>query len=157
MALKTGKEYLESVDSLELEAHVLGKKTDELGDHGLISPSREALAFTYDAAHDKDKRDMFVVEESLCGDPVNRFTHLHRSAEDLVNKVKMQRHCGVSTACCFQRCVGMDAANAIYSTTHECDQKHGTDYHQRFKDYWTWIQKNDLVVDGAMTDPKGDR
>ncbi|MCP4592341.1 MAG: 4-hydroxybutyryl-CoA dehydratase, partial [bacterium] len=157
MALKTGKEYLESVDSLELEAHVLGKKTDKLGDHGLISPSREALAFTYDAAHDKDKRDLFVVEESLCGDPVNRFTHLHRSAEDLVDKVKMQRHCGVSTACCFQRCVGMDAANAIYSTTHECDQKHGTDYHQRFKDYWTWIQKNDLVVDGAMTDPKGDR
>jgi 4-hydroxybutyryl-CoA dehydratase/vinylacetyl-CoA-Delta-isomerase len=27
----------------------------------------------------------------------------------------------------------------------------------RFKEYWTWIQQNDLVVDGAMTDPKGDR
>ena len=88
---------------------------------------------------------------------INRFTHLHQSPQDLVNKVKMQRHCGLGTACCFQRCVGLDAANAIFSTTYECDQKHGTDYHQRFRDYWKWIQQNDLVVDGAMTDPKGDR
>jgi 4-hydroxybutyryl-CoA dehydratase/vinylacetyl-CoA-Delta-isomerase len=51
----------------------------------------------------------------------------------------------------------MDAANAIFSTTYDCDQKHGTDYHGRFKEYWTWIQQNDLVADGAMTDPKGDR
>ncbi len=30
-------------------------------------------------------------------------------------------------------------------------------YHERFKEYWSWIQREDLVVDGAMTDPKGDR
>ena len=93
----------------------------------------------------------------MCNDEVNRFTHLHQSTEDLVNKVRMQRYCGIKTACCFQRCVGLDAANAIFSTTFDCDQKHGTDYHQRFKEYWSWIQRNDLVVDGAMTDPKGDR
>ena len=157
MSLKNGKEYLESVDSLKLEAHMLGEKTGHLGDHGLVSPSREAVAFTYEAAHDKKLQELFVVEKSLCGDPVNRFTHLHRSKEDLVNKVKMQRYCGIATACCFQRCVGMDAANAIYSTSYECDRKHGTKYNERFKDYWRWIQKEDLVVDGAMTDPKGDR
>ncbi len=88
---------------------------------------------------------------------VNRFTHLHRSVDDLVNKIKMQRYCGALTGCCFQRCVGLDAANAVYSTTFECDRKHGTHFHERFKDYWKWIQEEDLVVDGAMTDPKGDR
>jgi hypothetical protein len=89
----------------------------------------------------------------LCNDTVNRFAHLHRSTDDLVNKVKMQRYCGIQTACCFQRCVGLDAANAIFSTTFECDVKHGTPYHSRFKDYWKWVQQEDLVVDGAMTDP----
>jgi 4-hydroxybutyryl-CoA dehydratase/vinylacetyl-CoA-Delta-isomerase len=74
-----------------------------------------------------------------------------------MNKIIMQRYFGNVTACCFQRCVGLDAANAVFSVTYECDQQHGTDYHQRFRNYWGRIQLEDLVVDGAMTDPKGDR
>jgi 4-hydroxybutyryl-CoA dehydratase/vinylacetyl-CoA-Delta-isomerase len=155
--LKKGDEYLKSIKSLQLKAHVLGEKPGDLPEHGLVEPSQKAVAFTYDAAQGKETRDLFCVESSLCQDVVNRFTHLHQSADDLVNKVKMQRYCGVHTGCCFQRCVGLDAANAIFSTTYECDQKHGTNYQERFKDYWRWIQQEDLVVDGAMTDPKGDR
>ena len=51
----------------------------------------------------------------------------------------------------------MDAFNAIYSSTFEIDEKYGTSYFERFKSFLTFIQDNDLVVDGAMTDPKGDR
>ena len=51
----------------------------------------------------------------------------------------------------------MDAFNAIYSTTFEIDEKYGTEYHKRFTEYLKWVQDNDLTVDGAMTDPKGDR
>ena len=157
MPLKTAKQYRESVEKLNLKAHMLGEKTGGLTRHGLVKPSQEAVAFTFEAAHAPETKDLFRVVSPLCGEEVNRFTHLHQSTDDLVNKVKMQRYCGIKTACCFQRCVGLDAANAIFSTTFDCDQKHGTDYHQRFKDYWAWIQKSDLVVDGAMTDPKGDR
>ncbi|MCP4577584.1 MAG: 4-hydroxybutyryl-CoA dehydratase [Deltaproteobacteria bacterium] len=157
MALKTGDEYLASMKSLDLKAHMLGRSTSDLDRHDLVTPSRRAVAYTFDAAHDPETRDLFCVESSLCKDVINRFSHLHQGPEDLVNKVRMQRLCGTGTACCFQRCVGMDAANAIYSTTFECDRKHKTPYHSRFKDYWAWVQKEDLVVDGAMTDPKGDR
>lgn len=45
----------------------------------------------------------------------------------------MQRLLGQKTASCFQRCVGMDAFNAVYSTTYEIDEKHGTHYHENFK------------------------
>jgi 4-hydroxybutyryl-CoA dehydratase/vinylacetyl-CoA-Delta-isomerase len=69
----------------------------------------------------------------------------------------MQRLCGQTTAACFQRCVGMDSFNAVFSTTFECDKKHGTKYHRRFVEYMRKVQEGDLVVDGAMTDPKGDR
>jgi 4-hydroxybutyryl-CoA dehydratase/vinylacetyl-CoA-Delta-isomerase len=157
VTIKTGDDYLASIKSLGLEAHVMGEKTDHLPEHGLIKPSQQAVALTFDGAHDPETCELFCVESDLCNDTINRFTHLHRSTDDLVNKVKMQRFCGIKTACCFQRCVGLDAANAIFSTTFECDQKHDTAYHQRFKDYWKWVQTEDLVVDGAMTDPKGDR
>ncbi|MGO8880404.1 MAG: 4-hydroxyphenylacetate 3-hydroxylase family protein [Desulfomonilaceae bacterium] len=157
MSIKTGDQYLKSLEALKIEAHVLGKKTQEPGSHGLIGPSRQAVAFTYDAAHRPESREMLRAVSHLCNNEVNRFTHLHQSVEDLVKKIKMQRYCGAMTGCCFQRCVGLDAANAIYSTTFDCDQKHKTQFHDRFRNYWTWIQKEDLVVDGAMTDPKGDR
>ena len=64
---------------------------------------------------------------------------------------------GQKTAACFQRCVGMDAFNAVYSTTYEVDQKCGTHYHENFRKFAAYVQENDLVVDGAMTDTKGDR
>ncbi len=157
MALKTGKEYVASIKSLGLEANILGERTGDLTGHALVRPSLRAVAVTYDCAHDDKCGALFRVYSPLIDDEVNRFTHLHQSPDDLVNKVLMQRHCGNLTGCCFQRCVGMDAANAIFSTTYECDAGHGTNYHQRFRDYWAWVQREDLVVDGAMTDPKGDR
>ena len=74
-----------------------------------------------------------------------------------MKKVKMQRLLGQKTGSCFQRCVGMDAFNAVYSTTFEIDEKYGTTYHKNFVDYMIYVQEQDLTVDGAMTDPKGDR
>ena len=69
----------------------------------------------------------------------------------------MQRLLGQKTASCFQRCVGMDSFNAVFSTTYEVDEKYGTHYHENFKNFLTMVQDEDLTVDGAMTDPKGDR
>ena len=51
----------------------------------------------------------------------------------------------------------MDALNALYITTFEMDKKYGSAYHERFKKFLLHVQENDLVCDGAMTDPKGDR
>jgi 4-hydroxybutyryl-CoA dehydratase/vinylacetyl-CoA-Delta-isomerase len=98
-----------------------------------------------------------TVTSSLTGRKINRFCHLHQSTDDLVKKVKMQRLLGQKTAACFQRCVGMDAINAVDSVTFEMDQKLGTDYHDRFTKFLARMQEEDWTVDGAMTDPKGDR
>ncbi len=157
MALMTGDEYIESIKALGLEANLMGAKTGTLPDHPLVEPSIRAVAATYDSAQKEEAASLFRVKSSLSGEEINRFSHLHQSTDDLVNKVKMQRYLGNITSCCFQRCVGLDAANAVYSVTYECDEKHGTKYHQRFRDYWSRVQTEDLVVDGAMTDPKGDR
>ena len=157
MVMKNGAEYVESIRSLDLEANVLGEPQRDLPDHPLVQPSQRAVAATYDCPHAEETRDLFTSHSSLTGETICRFTHLHGSPEDLMNKVRMQRHCGGITGTCFQRCVGMDLSNAIFSTTFECDKKHGTRYHERFKKYWAEIQTNDYMVDGAMTDPKGDR
>jgi 4-hydroxybutyryl-CoA dehydratase/vinylacetyl-CoA-Delta-isomerase len=112
---------------------------------------------TYALAHQPEHADVMRATSNLTGETINRFTHLHQSTADLIAKVKMQRLLGQTTGCCFQRCVGMDAFNALDSVTYEMDRALGTNYHARFRQYLRWVQTRDLVADGAMTDPKGDR
>ena len=155
--MKTAQEYLESTRRLKFNAYAQGKKIESPMDHPLIRPSLNAVAMTYELAHDPVHQHLTTATSHLSGKRINRFTHIHRDQNDLVNKVKMQRLLGQKTGTCFQRCVGMDAINALSSTTFEMDQSLGTNYHQRFNDFLKHIQENDLVCDGAMTDPKGDR
>lgn len=155
--MMTREQYIESLKKLNLSVYVLGEKVTDPTTHPIIRPSLNSVAMTYELASQPEHEDLMTATSSLTGKKINRFTHIHQSTEDLVKKVKMQRLLGQKTAACFQRCVGMDAANAVFSTTFECDAKHQTSYHQNFISYWTMVQEKDLTVDGAMTDPKGDR
>ncbi len=155
--MMTKDQYIESLRKLNLKVYFMGERIENPVDHPMIRPSMNSVAMTYELAEKEEYKDLMTAKSNLTGKTVNRFCHLHQSTEDLVKKVKMQRLMGQKTAACFQRCVGMDAFNAIFSTTFEMDQKLGTEYHKRFTEYMKFVQDNDLTVDGAMTDPKGDR
>src|SRR5574344_284132 len=157
MALMTGEQYIESLRKLKTKVYVFGERVENFVDHPIIRPSINSVAMTYDLAHDPEYAELMTATSNLTGKTVNRFCHLHQSTDDLIKKVKMQRLLGNKTASCFQRCVGMDSFNAEFSTTFEIDEKYGTHYHENFKKFLTMVQDQDLTVDGAMTDPKGDR
>ena len=157
MALRTPEEFIQSIADLHLQIYLFGEKVDDYVNHPVIRPSINCIAMTYELAQQPEYEDLMLATSHLTGKKVNRFTHIHQSTDDLSKKVKMQRLLGQKTGSCFQRCVGMDAINALYSVTYEIDQARGTDYHERFKKYLQYLQDNDLVADGAMTDPKGDR
>ena len=157
MALMTGQEYIESIRKMKMQVYMFGEKVESPVDNPILRPSLNSVRMTYDLAQMPEHEDLMTAVSPFTGAKVNRFTHIHQNAEDLVKKVKMQRLLGQKTASCFQRCVGMDAFNAVYSTTFETDKKYGTSYHENFKKFMIDVQEDDLTVDGAMTDPKGDR
>ena len=157
MPLMTKEQYIESLRKLNLKVYMFGELIENVVDHPIIRPSLNSVAMTYELALDPEFEDLMTATSSLTGEKVNRFTHLHQSTGDLIKKVKMQRLLGQKTASCFQRCVGMDAFNSVFSTTYEIDKARGTSYHDNFVKFLTFVQENDLTVDGAMTDPKGDR
>lgn len=155
--MMTKEQYIQSLRKLNMKVYFMGKLIDNPVDHPIIRPSLNSVAMTYELAEKEEYKDLMTVKSNLTGKIINRFCHLHQSTEDLINKVKMQRLVGQKTGACFQRCVGMDAFNAIFSTTYEIDKKYNTNYHNRFVEYMKYVQNNDLTIDGAMTDPKGDR
>ncbi len=157
MSIKNKEEYISSLRKQDLKVHLFGNQVTDIVDNPYIRPSINSAAMTYELAGKDEYRDLFIVKSHISGKDINRFTHIHQSTEDLIKKVKMLRLLGQKTASCFQRCVGMDALNTLYSVTFEMDSEYKTDYHKRFLKFLAYVQDNDLIVDGAMTDPKGDR
>src|SRR5699024_9958445 len=144
MALMTGEQYIESIRKLNMQVYMFGKKVECPVDDPILRPSLNSVRMTYDLAQMPEYEDLMTAISPYTGQRVNRFTHIHQSTGDLIKKVKMQRLLGQKTAACFQRCVGMDAFNAVFSTTYETDQKYGTSYHENFKKFMTYVQDKDL-------------
>ena len=155
MPMMTAGQYEESLKGLNLVVYMFGKKLENVADDPIIRPSMLAVAKTYELAHRPEHQDIMTATSHITGEKINRFVHIHQSTDDLVKKSKMGRLLGRETGCCFQRCVGMDALNALSIVTHNIDRKYHTSYKQRFLKYLAYVQQNDLTCDGAMTDPKG--
>lgn len=155
MPIRTGAEYTESLRGRNLKVYLFGELVKEPVDHPMIRPSINAIAATYDLA--VENPELATAYSSISGKKVNRFLQVTESVDDVVLQNKMQRKLGQLTGTCFQRCVGMDAINSLFSVTYEMDEKYKTNYHQRLKDFIKYVQEENLVIGGAMTDPKGDR
>ena len=147
----TGADYIESLRARNLRVYFLGERVNEPVDHPVIRPSINAVARTYDLA--VENPGLATAWSTLSNRRVNRFLHVTGSVADVVAQNRMQRRLGQLTGTCFQRCVGMDAINSLYSVTYEMDPA----YHARFKSFLTRMQEMNYVIGGAMTDPKGDR
>ena len=157
MELINGAEYIESLRSLNPKIYYKGKRIDDVTRHPATAPHVRAAAMTYALASNEEYRDLALTTSHLTGRTISRFTHVHQGIEDLIKKIKLLRVLGQKTATCFQRCVGHDGINATYSVLYEMDEKYGTGYLERFKKWLIRIQDKNLMVVGAMTDPKGDR
>jgi 4-hydroxybutyryl-CoA dehydratase/vinylacetyl-CoA-Delta-isomerase len=155
--MMTGAQYIDSLRHLKTEVHFMGERLGDVVDHPAIRPHVNAAALTYDLAHDAEHGALATAVSHLTGRPINRFTHVPQNADDLVKKVRMMRVAGRLTGTCFQRCVGLDALVTLNSVTWEIDRQKGTPYHARFRAFLVATQDADLMSDGAMTDPKGDR
>ncbi len=151
--MRTEAEYLESLRDRRLELWVDGERVEDPVEHSRVRPSINAMAATYALAHSPEHAALAGPHSALAGARVNRFTHLFEQPEDLVHKVQLQRVLGRLTGTCFQRCVGLDALNALFVATHEA----GEAPHARFRTWLEGVQARDEVSCGAMTDPKGDR
>lgn len=157
--MKTAQEYKDSLRDRKIKIYLKGELLDSATviDHPFIRGHVNSAAMTYALANAPEYEDLCTATSHLTGRKINRFTHIHQSTEDLLKKAKMLRTISQKTGTCYQRCVGFDAMNSVYTVSYECDQAMGTNYHERFKKFLTMVQDEDLMVAGAMTDVKGDR
>lgn len=153
--IRTAEDYEASIRARNIKVHLFGEEIAEPVDHPIIRPSINALKKTYELAIEDP--ELATAHSDLIDAPVNRFLHIAKSPDDLVQKGKMQRRLGQLTGTCFQRCTGLDAMSVLHSITFEMDAKHNTPYHARFLEFMKRAQTNNVLIAAGMTDPKGDR
>jgi 4-hydroxybutyryl-CoA dehydratase/vinylacetyl-CoA-Delta-isomerase len=134
-----------------------GKKIEDVLEHPVTRTVVEANKASYAWALDPRYREIMSLTSPLIGEPVNRYTHVSQSVEDLVAKAQAGTFTAEHLGTCIYRCVGYDAFRALASTCWEMDRELGTEYHPRFVKYLKTVQREDLSVAGALTEPRGDR
>jgi 4-hydroxybutyryl-CoA dehydratase/vinylacetyl-CoA-Delta-isomerase len=150
----TADDYIASLRGRRMNVFFMGERVPEPVDHPVIFPSINAMAETYRLA--TERPELGGVKSDIATH-TNRFLHVPTKPDELVTKHEMQRELGRRTGTCFQRCVGLDAIGSCHAVTFDIDAERGTDYHQRFLAFLKRAQTANIVIGGAMTDPKGDR
>lgn len=153
--MRTFEEYLEGLRAMRPNIH-MGGAVIRRDDPRLLPPMNN-IRLTFDLPREPEFKDLMTATSHLTGKTINRFTHTHRSVDDLLKKQEMTRRACRLTPACIQRCMGVDMLNGLSVVTKEVDDAKGTEYHQRFLEYLRRFQEKDLVGCAGQTDVKGDR
>lgn len=153
--MRTAEEYVEALYKMKPNIYI----GDEIvgRDDWRIQGGINIIKETYKCAHDPKYEDLCTAISHFTGNKINRFTHIHQNKEDLLKKQRMTRVLSHRVGGCIQRCMGIDALNALSVVTYECDEALRTNYYENFKNYMIEFQNKDLSASCASTDAKGDR
>ncbi len=130
-------EYRERLLRMRPNVYVDGELVGR--DDPRLSGGINVVSLTYDLAQEPEYEGIMTATSHLTGESINRFTHIHHSVEDLLNKQKMTRLYCQEVGGCIQRCMGIDSMNALSVMTYDADQKHGTKYNQNFINFMKYV------------------
>jgi 4-hydroxybutyryl-CoA dehydratase/vinylacetyl-CoA-Delta-isomerase len=157
MALMTPEQFEASLRGLKPRVFMNGQRVENILENRNTRTVIEANKASYAWALDPRYQDIMTCYSPLVDEVVNRYTYVSASLEDLVKKAEAGTFTAERLGTCIYRCVGYDAFHALAGTTWEMDRDLGTHYHPRFLEYLKMVQKKDLAVAGALTEPRGSR
>lgn len=155
--MRTRAQYLEGLSKMNRNLYFNGGMIDRLDP--LQEGALNVMGLTFDAAWDPASKDLCTATSHLTGETINRFNHIHQNIDDLHKKQDMTRFLVNKVGQCIQRCMGIDASNAIHAASFEAQKspKAKTTYHDNWLKWLERFQREDLVASCAQTDVKGER
>lgn len=155
MAICTAEEYRERMYRMKKNIYMGGELIGR--EDPRLKPGLDLIAESCSMVNDPSLKGLITATSHLTGEEIHRLNHIHQSPDDLLKKQECTRLMCQKVGGCIQRCMGIDALNAVSIITRDCDDAFGTEYYPRFVEFVKYFQKNDLVGNCAQSDVKGDR
>lgn len=154
--MRTRNEYIESLRDGR-EVYFKGQRVADVTAHPEIRLAIEHAAIDYDMAHDPAFRSLAVTEEN--GTPHSRYFDLPHSGADLLDRSRLIEAATTlgGTLVVLIKEIGTDALFALHLVAHALDQRQGTPYLERVRQFHASARDLDLALAVAQTDVKGDR
>lgn len=154
MGIKASAEYLNSLRCMSPEVYVGGEKIDNVVGNRYFKISIEEMCKFYDWANDPERQGDFVFWSPLINEKVSFWTHLRQTPEEVKKLIWTIKKNNARHLCSMCMITGL---NILWAVTYDIDQARGTEYHNRLKEFFKELQKNDLRYCLGVMDPKGDR
>jgi 4-hydroxybutyryl-CoA dehydratase/vinylacetyl-CoA-Delta-isomerase len=158
MTLKTRQDYLAALRKLRPNIYKFGELIEDVTTHPATRRTVESHALNYDAANDPELEEIYTATSVFTGEKILRWNSMMQSSDDLIANLRMKRQNYRRTGSCTGAvCVGWNAMNVLWAVCSEIDEKRGTDYQARLKNWILSAEGRGITVAGALTDAKGNR
>ncbi len=154
MGIKTSSEYIASLKKQKPRVYIAGEKVEDVTESPHFRISLEEMCKWYDWANDPQKEKDFTHWSPLINEKVSFWTHLRQSREEVRKMLEVMKKTNARHFCSMCMITGL---NVLWAATHDMDHALGTTYHERLKDFFRELQRNDLRYCMGVMDPKGDR
>ncbi|TRZ75288.1 MAG: 4-hydroxyphenylacetate 3-hydroxylase [Deltaproteobacteria bacterium] len=158
MSLMNGEQYIKSIRKMRPNVHKWGELIKDVTTHPATRLHVQSVKRSYELSHNPEKAAIYTAKSHLTGETVHRWNSLMQSAEDVMGNSNMKREqYHQSGTCQGATCAGWTAMNVIWDITYQMDKDLGTNYHERVKKFWKYMEDNCITMSGAITDAKGNR
>jgi len=158
MTLKTRKDYVQALKNLRPNIYKFGELIKDVTTNPATKRTVESHCLSFDASNDPALSDMYTTISVFTGKKIHRWNSMMQRADDLIGNMNLKRQNYRRTGTCSGAvCVGWNAQNVLWAVTQEIDEKYGTSYQNRLKNWILNAEENGITAAGALTDAKGDR
>lgn len=154
MGIKSSQQYLESLKNQKPNVYIMGEKVDDVVKSKYFDITLKEMCKWYDWASDPDKKEAFAYWSPLINEEVSFWTHLRQDTDELRKMIEVMKKYNARHFCSMCMVIGL---SVMWATTYDIDQEKGTNYHERLKNFFMHLQKEDLRYCLGVMDPKGDR
>ena len=154
--MMTGVHYVASIKKMRPNIYKWGKLIEDVTTHPATRLHVQSVKRSYDLSFDPEKASVYTGKSPLTGETVHRWNSLMQSAEDVMGNSNMKREqYHQSGTCQGATCAGWTAMNVLWDITFQMDKDLGTNYHERVKKFWKYMEAGGVAMSGAITDAKG--
>ncbi len=130
--MKTKSDWVARLQKMRRNIYLQGERVAR--DDERMQTAINTTGMTFDFAEKPEHADLMTATSHLTGEKINRFCHIHQNKTDLHKKQDMTRFLCQQVGGCIQRCMGIDATNALSCVSYEADKvkKGTTEYYDNF-------------------------